>query len=393
MDEFINKHAKYIIVSLVVALVLMLCYFANVVKHRYIEPKRIIMNVLTQVELESGTPATKYVPDKKYFNSIGTATLPDDYSHYEEFSTEDAEVFANTVGQANFSDEQANFDQEYLITNANQQLYDIADKYYQVYYGSQRVSPIYPLAIANVETGGRADHSITWSALFPSKIVPIEYLYTMDVTTVLSDEDIFNALSHESSTRDRGALQMSPTYGTGNEYFNAQMSGTEKDKLQGVSSAHSTWMSGASNKPGDRFYVPDVCLRLSAANTDAIDRMYKNEYIPQSDMQLVCMLAMYHHRSGVWSNKDHNKKIGEWYSSDKAYEYSKAASSQACIYEMEKYAKEHPDTFWINTDTAKDIFNKSKAGSMSDYASTTLVCAYPIKVMYAYIKLCIMYNK
>ena len=148
------------------------------------------------------------------------------------------------------------------ISDANSALYDLADKYFQVYYGSMRLSPITPLAIANVETPGRADNNVTWSALFPSKYVPINMLYTMDVTTVLSSESIYKPLSTEYSTRDRGALQMSPTYGTNNDYFNRLMSDSEVDKLSTISdSKHENWIKGASSKRGDRFYVPDVCLR------------------------------------------------------------------------------------------------------------------------------------
>lgn len=395
MKEYFEEY-KYIILFLLSAFTLgIFIYFGYTVYYRVHRAHNFRMNELSLVDIGVDLPSTHYIPNHSYFYNFNTASLPEDWQYYETFDAEEEQqrLQAYIDEHAMFNEETANFSQEYLISNANQQLYDLADKYYTVYYGSVRVSPIYPLAVANVETGGRADHNITWSALFPSKIVDIQNLYTMDVRTVLSDESIYKSLSTESSTRDRGALQMSPTYGTNSDYFNSLMSGTEHDKLQGISSNHTAWISGASTKPGDRFYVPDVCLRLSAANTDAIERMTENSYVPETDMQLVCMLAMYHHRSGVWSNKDHSKKIGEWYSADKAYQYSKIISSQGFVNKLEEYAKQHEDKFWIDADAVKALFKDYSNTSMTDYASNTLVCTYPIKVEYAYIKLCIMYSK
>lgn len=187
---------------------------------------------------------------------------------------------------------------------------------------------------------------------------------------------------------------MSPTYGTGNDYFNSMMSGNEVDKLRNVdTAAYSGWVSGASSKPGDRFYIPDVCLRLSAAYTDAISRMASNSYTPENDYMLIAMCAMYHQQSGVWSNSNHNKSVGKWKSGEKALDYARSVSSVNMLEALRDYAIEHPDKYYIDADVAKTIYKKETGNSMSDYATSTLVCTYPIKVEYAYIKLCIMYGK
>ena len=393
LEELYNKFRYQMFVATLVLTVGMLSYFGITIHQRYVKPKKFFMTPLTITDMVTA-PETHYVPDKVYFDSFGTVVTPENYEQYSTVDIEEErERYTAYVNEhALFKEEAASFKTEYTVSDANRELYELADKYYQVYWGGQRVSPIYPLAVANVETGSRADHSITWSALFPSKYVDINQLYTMNVTTVLSSESIYSALTKESSTRDRGALQMSPSYGTGSSYYNSLMSGNERDKLSGVSTSHNNWVSGASKYSGDRFYVPDVCLRLSAANTDAIDRMYKNKYIPESDMCLIAMLAMYHHRSGVWSSADHGKSVGEWKSGNAAFEYANLVSSPAMVAELRKYAMQHEDRFWMDADTVKDLFKSVTGRSMSEFASRTLVCTYPIKVEYAYIKLCLMYT-
>ena len=245
-----------------------------------------------------------------------------------------------------------------------------------------------------METPGRANHDVTWSALFPSKIVPIDLLDTMDVTTVISNPEYFKPLSTEYSTRDRGALQMSPTYGTGLKEYNALMSGTEKEKLSKVSTAnYSSWVSGASDKPGDRFKVSDVCLRLGGSMQQAIQFMIKNDYKPKSDLHLIAMCAMHHHNSGVWYFKDKNKSVGRWLSGAKAYEWSAAISDDAMLKALSDYARSNENVYFIDSKQAVEIYKSVYSTPMSEYATKDIVCTYPIKVLYAYIKLCMLYTR
>lgn len=325
-----------------------------------------------------------------------------DYSNsveYVNFSPKSTDTYSADVAinEENFAatDSASSFEQvkSTSATGYNKALYDIADKNFIVYYDKQRVNPIFPLALANVETPGRADHSITWSALFPSRIVPIDLLDTMDVTTVVSNPEYQRALSAECSTRDRGALQMSPTYGTGIKEINEKMSGTEKSKLSTVdTSSYKGWASGASDKPGDRFKVSDVCLRLSSSMIQGINNMVKNGYEPSTDMQLVVQCAMNHHNSGVWYFSNHDKKVGNWISGQKAYEWSQVVSSDAMLKALSDYAKEHADVLSIDGKTATAIYQSCNSEPMSSYAHNSLLCTYPIKVLYAYIKLCMLYT-
>lgn len=384
MEELYEKYKYTILIILSIVTVLVFGTIIGLIINYYVKPKQYINTALAQIDIGIPAPETHYVPDSMYFEEFSNAYRP-----IEQFGAE--EVFSSDFVNA----ENSTFEESVMnISDANSALYELADKYFQVYYGSMRLSPITPLAIANVETPGRADNSITWSALFPSKYVPINMLYSMDVTTVLSSESIYKPLSTEYSTRDRGALQMSPAYGTNNDYFNQLMSDSEVDKLSAISdSTHSNWIKGASSKRGDRFYVPDVCLRLSAAFTEAISDMSKNKYVPNSDYQLLAMCAMYHQQSAVWSNNNHNKSVGKWKSSKLAYEYSELISSVEFLKELKEYAYANPDIYCISNDALLKIYKENSDRPMSDFASSTLVTNYPIKVEYAYIKLCIMYGR
>lgn len=333
------------------------------------------LNNVVVAEMDPSVTTTKY----------DRPTYSDNSVVYEEFTTFEYSTFVEEyetyAAETNIAVD---------VSAPNVALYNMCDRYFVVNFGSTRLSPLVPLAVANVETPGRADHSITWSALFPSKVVPMELLDTMDVTTVVSNESYFNALSSEVSTRDRGALQMSPTYGTNKESFNSMMSGTEKDKLSTVDiSVHSSWVSGASSKPGDRFYLPDVLLRLSSAFTSATEDMARNDYIPESDMQLFVMCTMYHHRSGVWTGKAHGGIT--WNSSDLAYEYSSIISSPEFLGIITDYCDSHPDVYTIDGKTAISLVNQL-CPNPERYCNSTLVLSYPVKCLYAYIKLAKLYG-
>lgn len=317
----------------------------------------------------------------KYTKPVGNASV----SSYAEYYTFD---------YSTFTEEYSTYMQETSILSdvslPNVALYNMCDRYFNVYFGDTKLSPLVPLAIANVETPGRADHSVTWSALFPSGVVPIELLDTMDVTTVVSNPEYFAKLSKESSTRDRGALQMSPSYGTGNDQINALMSGSEKDKLSSVDcSSYAAWASGASSMSGDRFYLPDVLLRLSAAFTDASEDMARNNYLPESDVQAYVMCAMYHHRSGVWTNKAHGGKT--WNSSALAYEYSNLISTEEFLHLLEDYRDSHTDVYTIDNKVAMSLL-KEVCPDPYKYSSSNLVLGYPVKCLYAYVKLAKLYG-
>ena len=58
---------------------------------------------------------------------------------------------------------------------------------------------------------------------------------------------------------------------------------------------------------------------------------------------------------------------------------------------LTEYATTHNATY-IDTNQAKELLSQATTARMSDYTSNTNVATYPIKVLYAYIKLCLLYN-
>lgn len=365
---------KYIlIVGLSVALLALIALLLVEYKVQVVDVRNKLDNIQV-ARIDPSRTTTKY--DRNYVNSPLSN---------EEFSTFDYSTFVDEY--TTYADE-TNI--AYSVSASNVALYNVCDRYFNVQIGGIRMSPLVPMAIANVETPGRADHNITWSALFPSKVVPIDMLESMDVTTVVSSPENYKALTNEISTRDRGALQMSPTYGTSNDYYNGLMSGNECDKLALVdTSAYRKWSGGASSKPGDRFHLPDVLLRLSSAFDSATKDMARNNYLPESDVHLYVMCCMYHHRSGVWAGKAHGGNT--WNSSDLAYEYSKLISSPEFLRVVQQYSYEHPDLYTIDAGTASRLVGQVCDNSKK-YCNTNLVLNYPVKCLYTYVKLAELYG-
>lgn len=349
-------------------------------RHITISNQPAVIQTLERVPVKYNTPVGSTQLTREEFAALQEAGLMQQFETYENYTA------SGSLSSMEYMTAQVTAD------GVNRTIYDIADSNFNVWYGEMRVSPIVPMAISNVETPGRADHSITWSSLFPSKIVPIDYLETFDVTSVISNQTWYQALSSEYSTRDRGCLQMSPTYGTGNSTINAMMSGTEKDKLAQVdTSDYAWWVSGASDQPGDRFYLPDVCLRMTGAMQAQTQYMLTNDYVPKTDMQLVAMLIVSHHNSGVWCYKDHNKSVGAWRSGQKCYDWCEVITQQNVIDKLTELAMSSDQCF-IDSNVANQICTELGINNYSEYSTKSIVCTYPIKALYAYIKLCILYT-
>lgn len=348
-----------------------------------------------------------------YVNSKNSSKIVIDSVDWENFvskkfpttyimTKEEYEVFCTTMGGSvsfdTYEDYVSTVSANYVESNllsadgANLQLYEICDKYFQCYYGNVRISPILPMAIANVETPGRADFSKTWSALFPSRYVDTSEMLTFDVTDVVSSEYLYSVFSNDYSTRDRGPLQMSPTYGTGSKELNALMSGTEKEKLSNVdTTAYATWVSGASSYSGDRFYLPDMLLRLSCATNEQIKHMVKNNYLPKNDMHLVTMLCTSHNVGNPWYFSDHSKKRGCWRSGELLYEFTAKVSTDEFVAVLQEYADTH-DATYIDSKTAKQLYLKVYDDDLMDYVTKEYVSMYPVKALYSYIKLTDLYT-
>lgn len=355
-----------------------------------------VSEILGDARYDVGEPSGSYIMSEEEF---------------EEFKAEDSEVvtfatYEDYVGStsASFVESTAGFSQESIVTEynpnitatgANAKLYNYSDKYFQVYFGDKRISPIFPLAIANVETGGRANHDITWSSLFPSAIADISLIDTFDVTTVVSDDKLYKALSSDYSTRDRGALQMSPTYGAGSQATNKHMSGTEKSKLSKVNtSKYSAWCAGASDCAGDRFYIPDELLRMKVAMDYNVGQIVANGYAPVDINHLLAMLAVGHNSgSGVFAQHNSSNSVGNWVSAKKCYEWCEMCTGAEVISLMYEYYKQ-TNAITMSRDTATKLIAKCYPNiSSSTYCRSQANFYYPVCFMYTYIVLCDLYTK
>lgn len=356
---------------------LTLCLLVSVISHK---PKHV---ALKQIDFGGSEPETYYT--EQVYVDVNSRNNGDLHTTIEHKKVQGQQGFDEVVTASITTEAYKQHVKMSNISDANVKLYQIVDKYFQSYYNGKRVSPLFPLALANVETPGRANHDITWSALFPTAVVDMSLIDTFDVTYVAQDPVKYDALMHEWSTRDRGALQMSPTYGTNNSTFNALMSGTEQEKLATaqIAKGAASWASGASSSPGDRFCTQDVCLRLAASCENAIQQIKSKNLDVQNNAELITMLAMYHHRSGVWQVSG----AGGWLSTQSCMNYVHHICSQQSVDTLrEYYAK--TNAYVLDNDVAAAIL-----GNYTQYTTSKLEATYPIKVLYSYVVMTNKYNK
>lgn len=273
------------------------------------------------------------------------------------------------------------------VKGANAKLFNYCDKYFKCFYGQQRVSPIFPMALANVETPGRADNTITWSALFPSALVSVNLMDSFDVTTIVNDMEKYRVLTQDYSTRDRGPLQMSPSYGSNAELG---MGISEMEKIKGLPT--SWWTSACSTYPGDRFYLPDMLLRLQNAMTYNCANIIRNGYTPETEAELIAQLAVSHNSgSGIWAVSNPNYGAGNWPSAQKCYELCKQIGSDEFVDIVYKYAMTHDNTY-IDRNTGLQMWDMYTDESLSQYCHSSINAAFPILCLYSYVKLSLLYT-
>ena len=313
---------------------------------------------------------------------------------------------------------------------ANTKLYDMCMKYFQVSLDGHEIPPLLPMAIANNETAGRADSSITYSSLFPSavlKINSVEDIEKFDCRVLLADPKIFKALATEWSTRDRGALQMNPNYGCGaSATIDAMMGVSEAEKLKNVDVSKysgytaaetkngttvnlTRWINGASTRRGDRFNVKDCILRMAGACISACKGITQCGYKVRTDPQLIVMMAQYHGASGVWSPSVKEKAIGNWKSGRSAYEYSLEVGSTKMYHLIKQKAANDLSRarnrgskvkLSITDQEAMFIWAEARAqGLVSDYSAYVreknlywITYLYPVRILYNYALLELLYS-
>ena len=311
---------------------------------------------------------------------------------YEAFAASGISVYETYEDYASKAGAQSSsFIDEYSHVNVddvNQHMYDLCDQYFNVYYGTTRVSPILPMALANQESGNRADFKKCWTALFPSRYADISLIDSYDARTAMMQSYTLE------DARDiyAGPLQMTGVYGTQNRELNALMSGSEKSKVSGLDIL-SQWSKRASSEPGDRYYVPDMLLRLQSALSTVLQKTVTNQYNIENEQQLLAILAISHNSgSGVFSTTNKNKKIGNWKSASKAYEWTEIITSQEMIDAIKQRVATSNDICILRADSIKLVASVYPDLDYRDYTSSQINAYYPVNTLYNYYKLQQLYT-
>lgn len=273
------------------------------------------------------------------------------------------------------------------VKGANAKLFNYCDMYFKCFYGSKRVSPIFPMALANVETPGRANNDITWSALFPSAVVSVDLMDTFNVADIAADMVKYRILTQDYSTRDRGPLQMSPTYGSS---LDAGLGMNERDKVKEY--PNNWWTLQCSSSPGDRFYLPDMLLRLQVAMEANCANIVRNGYTPETEAELIAQLAVSHNSgSGIWACTNPSYGAGNWPSAQQCYNLCKQIGSDAFVDIIYKYALTH-NTTYIDRNVGMQLWREYSDESLSSYCKSQINAVFPILCLYSYVKLSLLYT-
>ena len=317
-----------------------------------------------------------------------------------------------------------------LAIACNTELFDMCNKYFLVSYNGEQVSPIIPMAIANNETPSRADNSITYSSLFPSKLVQVnspDAIQNMSCIAVLESAENFSKLANDHWTRDRGALQMNPNYGINHEAYNSLMGPSEASILANIDTTGidftgyqayeprngryitaEDWIAGASTGPGDRFSVRDSVLRIASEAQDAVYQ-FTSMYEVTNDSQLAVLIAMQHNAGSTWNPSLQQKKIGNWRSGYMAYRFLVGITSEDFLGVMNNYVSDKLKSardsgkspqMYLERDEAIELFNTGvEMGILSNYESYVytgnyyyVTYTYPIQALYSYLMLGMVYS-
>lgn len=317
-----------------------------------------------------------------------------------------------------------------LGVECNSKLFDMCNKYFLATYGGQQLSPLIPMAVANVETPGRADQTITYSSLFPSKVVRInsaDAISNMSCLAVLESPEIFSVLASDHWTRDRGALQMNPNYGTEYEAFNSLMGPSEAEILSNIRAAGmdftgysayeprnsrtlsaDDWLAELATTPGDRHNVKDSILRLAASAQEVVDN-YSTQYEIKNDMEIMCAIAMQHNSGSVWNKAYRDKKVGNWRNGAVAYRYCLGVTSPEFTAKLHAFCSDKlmnarnsgkKVPMQMERSEARALFEEAVSEGILDNYSTyvyegryyEVTYCYPIQSLYAYTMLGLVYS-
>lgn len=287
----------------------------------------------------------------------------------------------------------------------NQHLLNLCYAYFNVSMSGCKLSPLFPMAIANVETGGRADPNKTFSSLMPSKYVKCDTPVDIDNYSILSlfeSEYAYNALTQEWSTNERGSLQENYGYGVKGLTLPSERSIIDQAYPDGNYPAwvEDWWLRGVSVDAGDRFSIQGSVSRLQVSCNQTASWV-DQQYFVDNELQAVGILAIAHGASSAFNPVVRDRTVGNWISGQRAYDYATALSQPEAYGVIRDYAMSTYPNRTISRATAKKLLEEMSSKGLIDDIGTYVHLSgnlaevsytYPVCVLYAYTQLGFFYS-
>lgn len=321
-----------------------------------------------------------------------------------------------------------------LSKELNTYLYEVAQETCgDLYCGDIKLSPLLPLAEANLE-GGRVDTAITFSAMAHSSVFTfesVEDLANLNVTDCLRDKDAWIQTSTEYYTRDRGPLQCNPYYGANDpaygpserELLDAYVAqygvpdyGTNHDSCGNYYTV-ADWISRSRTEYGDRFN-PASMMKIFGDEKRNVEIPGILKYFPdvQNEWQVYCIMAYCHWCGPGFLTMDRDMAYAGWKSVARADEYCRDISSpeaieiiySQCLQDIQsaRNAGRNPVRV-LDKNSGRAVFDKlHEAGVVKDWyyyfrdkTSTgnnwnqgSTACSYPVGLIYGVMQMNLLYS-
>lgn len=320
-----------------------------------------------------------------------------------------------------------------LSKELNTYLYDLVMTYASdMWVGDIQLSPLLPLAEANQE-GGRVNTNLTFSALASSYVFDlqsVEELANLNVTDCLRSADTWRAMSREYYTRDRGALQCNPNYGSNSELYGPSEAellaayvaehgipdyGTQSDNC-GNTYTVAQWIAYARTKYGDRFN-PKSMVMMFADEKRNVEIPGILRYFPDvvNEWQVYCIMAYCHWCGSGYLTMDRDMAYAGFKSIARSDEYCYDLAQPACIeviysqclqdIQSARASGRNP-VRCLDGSSGKVVFNKlvdtgvvkpydyyfrDKIGK-NGWNQGTTACTYPIGMIYGVMQMNLLYS-
>lgn len=290
---------------------------------------------------------TAELPDMSYNEIVRQfSTMHKPYSEQKEENTESSVEPKQELVQLDMVINDVYSD---LSKELNSYLYDVCQRYAgNMYCSGYHLSPLFPLAEANLETNYQ-DSSKTFSSIAPTGIYDFrsaQELRDFNVTRILDSERTWSRMARDWWTRDRGPLQCYTDFGEDSASYGP----SEKELLTayvkkngmpiygsitdsvGTTYDVAEWISSSRNKHGDRYNVESLIKMFVGDKTNkdipSIERNFANI---QNEFHVYAIMA-YNHWIGMgFTTMNESTSYSGFQTIGRAYEYCEDISSPTAI--------------------------------------------------------------